>query len=225
MKGIKHSESIFRYNIKNELIIGVLLVGLLIILLLINHEYGNIPAYLNRNDVNVFDRWLMLPYAEPLDNIVYAFLAVALTLPVILPLAINMKNKGVWLKYVIMYAQAFLFTFGVRTILKDIINRYRPYMYFEGFLISNDFYNSFPSGSTALAFLPATFLSVTFSVEFPNSPWKIPVIIGSYTLAICIGATRIFSGTHFLTDVLAGAVIGIFFGWVIPALHKKTNNI
>jgi len=28
---------------------------------------------------------------------------------------------------------------------------------------------------------------------------------------------------HFLTDVLAGAAIGSFYGWLIPFLHKRPN--
>ena len=92
-------------------------------------------------------------------------------------------------------------------------------MYFECFPAASDFHRSFPSGTAALAFLPAAFISVTFSTEFPKSPWKIPVIVGLYAMAAGIGATRIFNGTHFLTDVLAGAAIGIFFGWLIPTFH------
>jgi membrane-associated phospholipid phosphatase len=35
---------------------------------------------------------------------------------------------------------------------------------------------------------------------------------------------RIISGSHFLTDVLTGTVIGSFYGWIIPFLHKKQNK-
>ena len=224
MKGVGHAESIFRYNLKKKLLIGALLIAVFIIMRFINREAGIIPDYLNRGDVNAFDRWLMFPHIELLDNIKFLFLAVALALPIIIPLAKSIRSKCTWLTYGIMYVQAFLFTLGIRTILKNTIYRYRPYMYFEGFPTASDFHRSFPSGTAALAFLPAAFLSVTFSAEFPNSPWKIPLIVGSYTLAAGIGATRIFNGTHFLTDVLAGAAIGMFFGWLIPKLHKGETH-
>ena len=219
-----HSESVFRYNLKKDIVIGALLIGVLIGLFFTRSEPGSIPAYLSRNDVNVFDRGLMFPHNELLDNIKYIFLAVILALPIISPLSRKIRNKGTLLTYGIMYVQACFFTSGVRTILKNMIYRYRPYMYFDGFPAASDFHRSFPSGTAALAFLPATFLSVTFSAEFPNSPWRIPAIAGSYTLAAGIGATRIFNGTHFLSDVLAGTVIGMFFGWLIPTLHKRTNS-
>jgi len=221
MKDAKHSESIFRYNLKKELLIGAFLIGMFIILFFMNSEPGSIPAYLNRNDVNAFDRWLMFPHNLMLDNIKYLFLAVALVSPIIVPLAKKIRSKGTWLTYGIMYSQAFIFTLGIRGILKTAIYRYRPYMYFDVTAVARDFHRSFPSGTAVLAFLPATFLSITFSAEFPNSRWKTPVVVVAHTLATAIGATRIFNGTHFLTDVLAGATIGIFLGWLIPTLHKN----
>ena len=72
--------------------------------------------------------------------------------------------------------------------------------------------------------MPAAFLSTTFSQEFPESRWKIPVIIGSFTLSSFVGVTRILSGDHFLTDVLAGAAIGSLYGWLIPTLHKRNSG-
>jgi membrane-associated phospholipid phosphatase len=99
-------------------------------------------------------------------------------------------------------------------------------MYFDGVPdgMMNDYHNSFPSGSTALAFLSAGFLSAIFSAEYPGSKWKVPVIAGAYTLATGIASFRITSGTHFLTDVFVEAAIGSLYGWVIPMLHKKQND-
>jgi membrane-associated phospholipid phosphatase len=88
----------------------------------------------------------------------------------------------------------------------------------------NDYYNSFPSGSTALAFLSAGFLSAAFSAEYPDSKWRIPVTAGVYALAAAVAACRIVTGSHFLTDVFAGAAIGSLYGLVIPMLHKRQNG-
>ena len=125
-----------------------------------------------------------------------------------------------------MYTEAFLLTFGTKELLKNAIIRYRPYMYMGDIPAGNekDYYKSFPSGSTALAFLSAGFLSSTFSAEYPDSPWKIPVIAGIYTLAAGIASFRIISGSHFMTDVLTGAAIGSLYGWLIPVFHKRNNN-
>ncbi|MDR1147053.1 MAG: phosphatase PAP2 family protein [Spirochaetaceae bacterium] len=126
-----------------------------------------------------------------------------------------------------MQIEAFLLTFGTINLVKHTVIRYRPYMYISGLPDGeeDDYHNSFPSGSTAYVFLGAAFLSTTFSREYPESKLKLPVIIGSYTLASGIASMRILSGSHFLSDVLIGAAIGSLYGCVIPALHIKNNKL
>ncbi len=219
------SQSVFTYNLHKDALLGVGALGVFASPLLMENIPESVPANLHKDDINALDRSLMFSYNETLDKIsdygVYAFLA----LPII-SLAGNIKDSNAWLTYGIMYAEAFAFTFGTKDLLKNAVIRYRPYMY-QGSVpngLMDDYYNSFPSGSTALAFLSAGFLSATFSAEYPDSKWKIPVIAGAYTLALGIASARIISGSHFLTDVLAGAAIGSLYGWGIPLLHKKQNN-
>jgi membrane-associated phospholipid phosphatase len=69
--------------------------------------------------------------------------------------------------------------------------------------------------------MSAGFLSSTYFTEYPDSNWKIPVAGLGYALAVGIAANRILSGSHFLTDVLAGAAIGSLYGYLIPALHLR----
>jgi undecaprenyl-diphosphatase len=220
-----YSESVFTYDINKDIYLGTLSLGVFASPFFVNNEPENIPVNLDKNDVNVFDRSLMFSYKRPLDIIsdygVYALLA----LPVI-SLAGQINDEKAWLTYGIMYAEAFLLTFGTKDFLKNATIRYRPYMYDGGIPDGkdDDYYKSFPSGSTALAFLSAGFLSATFSAEYPNSQWKIPVVAGIYTLATGVAAFRIASGSHFLTDVLSGAAIGSLYGWTIPLIHKKQNN-
>lgn len=58
-----------------------------------------------------------------------------------------------------------------------------------------------PSGHTAMAFAFATALS-----DDINSPWA---TVGLYTLATGVGWSRINDNRHWLTDVAAGAALGI----------------
>jgi membrane-associated phospholipid phosphatase len=220
-----YSESVFSYDLKKDIILGTLSLGMFVSPFFVNNEPESIPTNLEKDDVNVFDRNLLFSYNKPLDIISDYGVYALLTLPVI-SLVGQINNIDAWLTYGIMYTEAFFLTFGTKDLLKNAIIRYRPYMYDGGIPDGkeDDYYNSFPSGSTALAFLSAGFLSATFSAEYPDSPWKIPVIAGAYTLATGIAACRIASGSHFLTDVLAGAAIGSLYGWVIPVLHKRHNN-
>jgi membrane-associated phospholipid phosphatase len=65
-------------------------------------------------------------------------------------------------------------------------------------------FNSFPSGHTATAFMGAELLRQEYK---ESSPW--PGVIG-YAVAVSTGMYRIYNDRHWVTDVAAGAGIGIF---------------
>ena len=217
-------ESVFIYDLKKDIILGSLSVGMFISPFFINDNPGDIPNNLNINDVNFFDRGLMFPYDNKLDAVSRIIVPGLIVASVISPLAGNIReNFDTWLTYGIMYAQTLAFTYGTSVLIKKTVDRYRPYIYFHE-AVEDDYHRSFPSGTTSYAFSAATFFSVTFLSEYPDSFWRFPVFIGSYALAATAGATRILSGSHFLTDVLAGAAIGTFFGWLMPTLHRRNNE-
>lgn len=62
---------------------------------------------------------------------------------------------------------------------------------------------SFPSGHTAQAFATATFMAKEYGDE---SVWY---SIGAYSIATTVGAMRIMNNRHWISDVFAGAGIGI----------------
>lgn len=64
-------------------------------------------------------------------------------------------------------------------------------------------HNSFPSGHTATAFMTATMLHKEYEWR---SPW---ISIAGYTAAAVTGVSRIFNNRHWISDVMAGAAIGI----------------
>lgn len=63
--------------------------------------------------------------------------------------------------------------------------------------------NSFPSGHTATAFMTAAMLHKEYGWR---SPW---FSIGGYAVATFTGVSRVLNDRHFLTDVMAGAAIGV----------------
>jgi hypothetical protein len=62
---------------------------------------------------------------------------------------------------------------------------------------------SFPSGHTAQAFATATFMAKEYRDQ---SVWY---AVGAYGIATTVGAMRILNNRHWVSDVLAGAGIGI----------------
>ncbi|MCL4854501.1 MAG: phosphatase PAP2 family protein, partial [Bryobacteraceae bacterium] len=89
--------------------------------------------------------------------------------------------------------------------LKKITGRRRPCMlepHCWAKLLPPDQF-SFPSGHTITAFA----ISVPLSLFFPA------LLMGLLFCALSIAASRILLGMHFLSDVVAGAIIGASLGY------------
>ena len=82
--------------------------------------------------------------------------------------------------------------------------------------------NSFPSGHTATAFMTATMLHKEYGWE---KPW---LSIGGYSIAALVGVSRIMNNRHWMSDVTAGAAIGIgsvHLGYFLSDLIFKGKHI
>lgn len=82
--------------------------------------------------------------------------------------------------------------------------------------------NSFPSGHTETAFVAAEFLHQ----EYKNkSVW---ISIGGYSAATFVGIARVCNNRHWVSDVVAGAGIGILSTkvvyWVYPYIRKTSGD-
>ena len=77
---------------------------------------------------------------------------------------------------------------------------------------------SFPSGHTETAFVSAEFLHQEYKNQ---SVW---ISIGGYSAAAFVGIARIYNNKHWISDVVAGAGIGILstkaIYWTYPYLQK-----
>ena len=179
----------------------------------------------DKNDVPSFDRAFMQPFSSGFNTAGDIFQFVALLSPAAL-IAAPMEE---WLTIGVMYAETVLATYSLKEFAKALVNRTRPYMYYDerplDLIAKGDWNESFPSGHTALAFSGATFASYVFSKYFSDSPWKYVVTAASYSVAAATAIFRVAGGKHFLTDVLAGAALGTAVGFVVPWLHTlKAGN-
>ena len=75
--------------------------------------------------------------------------------------------------------------------------------------------NSFPSGHTATVFMGA---------ELVRSEYGTGWGIGAYTIACGVGFLRLWNNRHWMTDVIAGAGVGILSArigyWMLPLYRK-----
>jgi undecaprenyl-diphosphatase len=94
----------------------------------------------------------------------------------------------------------FLLERGLYYLLKNTVRRKRPYNALQGFkslIIASDEF-SLPSGHTSAAFFVTIFLGAGIN----------PIFLILLPWAICVGASRVILGVHFITDVIIGAIIG-----------------
>lgn len=175
-------------------------------------------------DVNGFDALIMNPYSKPLDYLGTATMGLSLLTPTVL---FAVPSQDYW-KIGLQYAETIALAYGAKELCKLLVSRPRPYMYFEGApqeeIENGDWDASFISGHATLSFAAASFTSFLFCQYFPDSNWKIPVILSSYALATTTSVLRLASGNHFLTDVLCGAVIGSGIGILVPYLNSFWIN-
>lgn len=83
-------------------------------------------------------------------------------------------------------------------------------------------HNSFPSGHTATAFMAATMFHKEYGIR---SPWY---SVAGYTIATATAYSRLLNNRHWISDVLAGAGIGIIsteLGYWITGLIFKDKGI
>ncbi len=94
--------------------------------------------------------------------------------------------------------------------LKLIVDRERP----EIFQLAGHAGSSFPSGHSAAA--AATWLAVALVLGRGRSRRTQAMLAGAAVLiAVAVAATRVLLGVHWLTDVIAGVLVG--WGWFIVA--------
>jgi undecaprenyl-diphosphatase len=131
-------------------------------------------------------------------------LAVSVLLPLALVFWFQQKRHKMWaplLTTLLLIASVDNFS---HRILKENIQRPRPPLVEKEIQIRAPQYGgySFPSNHAANTFAIATFLGACY-----------PAAWFSLTLFAFIGAySRVYVGVHYPSDVLAGALIGIFFG-------------
>ncbi len=90
-------------------------------------------------------------------------------------------------------------------LIKPLVARVRPYTLRDvELLIAAPTDYSFPSGHTAAAF------AATSSLFFSKNKGWIPALI----LSIIIAFTRLYLYVHYPSDVVGGALLGVFCGWL-----------
>jgi len=115
-------------------------------------------------------------------------------------------------KYIVPLAYGVLVTFVLAYAMKEMFMRPRPYEVLNIVPVVGNFASySFPSMHAALAF---AFLPVLNKVFRKNLLWTV-VVAG-------VAVSRLYLGVHYLSDIIAGAVLGYGIAkFFLYAMDKK----
>lgn len=124
------------------------------------------------------------------DYLIYAPIAAVYTLN-----AMGLKGKNNFGNRTALFLKSEAIMLALTGSIKQLAGEPRPDRPYE--------HNSFPSGHTAQAFMAATFMHKEYGSEHPM------ISVLAYGTAASVGAMRILNDRHWISDVFAGAGIGI----------------
>lgn len=159
------------------------------------------------NGVNQFAlRW---DWLDTLGIVLANYLPYILLLSLLVFLIVNVKK---YLRMIIQSVLAgVLARFGIVGLIRWLLPRARPFVNNDINLLFEHNTSSFPSGHAAV------FFAISTIVFYYNK--RIGILF--FLVSILIILARVFSGIHWPSDILAGAVVGIFSGWLIHRIFTK----
>jgi undecaprenyl-diphosphatase len=108
----------------------------------------------------------------------------------------------------------------LNTLLKQTFGRMRPDAFFDYPLPQSQ---SFPSGHAIFAASFFGGLAVLLTDRISSTPIRVLVWVLALALILLVGASRVYLGVHYPSDVLAGYAVAVF--WVVGvALGDRVAN-
>ena len=112
-------------------------------------------------------------------------------------------------EFAIKYLFVFMLTGIVNGGLKSIFARPRPYTQSGVLDIKHTSGYSFPSGHSNSIATQSTMIAVEYFKKNKGDKGRIILLSGLALLCVVVAFSRIYLGQHYLTDVLAGLVLGL----------------
>jgi membrane-associated phospholipid phosphatase len=185
---------------------------------------GTHSGAVDPSEVNAFDKLLFFPYSQGFDIASDVTEFTTLAIPLVFGFLLSIDQASA---VVFVYAEALSLALFAKNAGKFLVPRVRPWVYFAtdtGRMPKEPGGDdSFPSGHASMSFAAAAFSVSVFSLYFPGSPWSVPFAALNYGLASATAAFRVFGGMHFMTDIVAGAILGTVIGNAI-VLTRQTGT-
>jgi len=148
------------------------------------------------------------PVLDYLSRLFTNYSSVLVIIIVLISLFLFNKKKREW---VFPLGLSLVFSYLITYMLKFMIARPRPLGIIKIMPLTNFIDYSFPSSHAAVAFAALPLLNKTY-----------PKLKLLWILSVCFVAfSRIYIQVHYLTDVLAGALVGYFISLFVIKLKRE----
>lgn len=231
------SETTFSYKLgKKDFIIAPISLGMNIGAGIVDEKVKynltiNEIGQLNREKVNRFDQSATYNWSTEAGTVSDVFYK---AMPIIAPsIAIPQLFQKEWKNAAtigVMYLELFFLTKSLTLFTKSASKRIRPYLYNDSFSLEERFEmqgneapsasTSFFSGHTIAVFASGAFLSKVYQDVYGKSVWSRLIWGTTMSIGVVTAYSRVKSGEHFATDVIAGGLVGVALGYLIPQIHK-----
>jgi undecaprenyl-diphosphatase len=114
---------------------------------------------------------------------------------------------------------------AVSSVLKSLFARPRPDLVPH---LSHVYTSSFPSGHSMLSAVVYLTLGSLLAAVMPSRPLKIYVLAVGIFISIAVGASRVYLGVHYPTDVLAGWLAGLVWAlacWLVARWLQRRGKV
>ena len=145
-------------------------------------------------------------------------------------LLIDKEIRRDYKKFMSIWAETFVLTYGLTNLTKVLVSRPRPYLYgtsegSEEHKMKDDNQRSFFSGHTSLSAASWFMMASMYQDYHPESKLAPYIWATAYLVPAATGYYRYDAGKHFLSDVLTGYFIGRAIGVMVPRWHKKSSRV
>jgi membrane-associated phospholipid phosphatase len=180
---------------------------------------------LSRDNICKADRFATFNYSESAAELSDILIYTCLASPLLLLTLNPVRNDVAVISG--MYLESLILGVALPAYGKGGLQRIRPYAYNEEVSLdkklTSEARRSFFSGHTTLSFASMVFFSKIYSTYYPQSEFKPYIWTGCLLLASSVAYLRIAAGSHFLTDVLVGSIVGSAIGFLIPKIHETDH--
>lgn len=106
--------------------------------------------------------------------------------------------------------------FVIAKLIKEIVMRARP---LDSWLVETGY--SFPSGHAVAATVFFTLIIYFFAYKIKSPFWRSFFVIISILLIILTAVSRLYLGVHWLSDVIAGGVLGLLWTIIVISVVRR----